>query len=98
VTRGSRGEKAPVTERELPPGEDFRDDEFADEADDGEPVRPCPACGAEMYEGADRCPGCGEYVVSGISRSRALPRWFWIGLAAALAAAIILAVSRFRAG
>ena len=57
--------------------EDFGDDEdaLADpegpqscdlDADDAEtPTIPCPNCGAEVPDMADRCPYCGDWIVQG---------------------------------
>ena len=60
--------------------------ELGDE-DQSETV-PCPACGAEIYDDADRCPSCGQYVTirqEGASSGR----WKWIVVLAVLAALAI---------
>lgn len=55
--------------------------------DDSVDVTICPACGAEVYEDAERCGACGQYLVrSQVARS-AVP-WWWIVLAIAAAATI----------
>jgi len=46
-------------------------------------VAPCPACGAEIYEDADRCGACGQYVTVRHS-SRAAGLWLWIVVALAI--------------
>ena len=41
--------------------EDWSEDDRP--ADDGTPETvPCPACGAEVYEDAERCPACGDWI------------------------------------
>ena len=41
------------------------DDDYAgfdtSDSDDNDTV-PCPACGAEIYDDAERCPECGHYL------------------------------------
>ncbi len=53
-------------------GSPFGDDDVGDAADfddedeaydDDTDVRPCPACGSEVYEESDVCPICGEYIL-----------------------------------
>ncbi|MBI3098629.1 MAG: hypothetical protein HYY93_10365 [Planctomycetes bacterium] len=56
---------------------DTRDDDPADTLD-------CPACGASIYEEAERCPRCGEYATPG--GSTGTPRWiFWTAVLCLLA-------------
>ncbi len=61
-------------------------DEF-DEEEDSTATTPCPACGIEIYEDAERCPHCGEYVVHGHSPWSGRPLW-WIVLGLAGMAAL----------
>ena len=57
---------------------DMEDDE--DDDDDGETcVLPGPACGAEVYEDAERCPHCGEYIVRRLQNWEGRP-WWWVVL------------------
>ena len=60
-------------------------DEFGYESESD--TLPCPSCGCEVYEDADRCPACGEYIS---------PRWAqtsnqstWLLAAAVIAIAAI---------
>lgn len=69
------------------PDDDFEDDEPDEwnlEADDDEEeetaVLPCPSCGAEVYEDAERCPVCGEFIIGRRLRAwEGRPTW-WIVL------------------
>ena len=74
----------------------MRDDDLDDEDDeDGETeVVPCPACGVEVYEEAERCPACGEYIVHSTSPWGGKPRW-WIVLGLLGIAAVIYALARW---
>jgi len=82
-------------------GDDDRDDtdwddteEWPDESDDEVDVRPCPACGVEIYEEAERCPSCGEYVVWSNSAFTGKPKWWvilgLIGIVAVIAALTLM--------
>lgn len=44
--------------------EDHREEpeEEAAEGEEGDDRVPCPHCGKEIYEEAERCPACGSYV------------------------------------
>lgn len=69
------------------------DEEFPGGDDPPVDVVPCPNCGAEVYEEAERCPACGDYIVHGGGRSawEGKPLW-WIllGLAGIGATVVIL--------
>ena len=77
----------------MPPPRDSDDDldpegpsrqDLRDLSDDDTDVTPCPACGADVYEDAERCPHCGAYIVPG----RAGAGWRrWVVIAAVLALA-----------
>lgn len=69
-------------------GDDARwdDDQAEDEADD-DATLPCPACGAAMFEEADRCPACGDYVTPG-GRPSARPPWVILTAIVCLVAAV----------
>jgi len=76
-----------------------RDDELEDEGPqdidleepgDGESLTaPCPACGAEVYEDADRCPACGEFISPRLAAGTRGGLW-WIVLGGAAGAAVVL--------
>lgn len=54
---------------------------------------PCPECGADIYDDAERCPACGQYVtIRSQGPWAAKPLW-WVLLAAAGASATICALS-----
>lgn len=64
---------------ELPPGEDFRNEEYPDEDDgEGTETRPCSKCRAPVYVDAECCPACGEYVTPGETTETAGGRWTWL--------------------
>lgn len=71
--------------------DDLEDREFPDEDDADDEVsetRPCPSCGADVYEDAVACPICGSYVSFSNSTWSHLS-WWWTGLGlAGLAAAL----------
>jgi predicted RNA-binding Zn-ribbon protein involved in translation (DUF1610 family) len=61
--------------------------------DDGETaVLPCPACGAEVYEDAERCPRCGEYIVRRLRGWEGRP-WWWVPLGLLGIGAVIWALA-----
>lgn len=62
MVRDERSEKALEDE-----GPDDADVAELGEKGDSETV-PCPSCGAQIYEDADRCPKCGKYVTIGEPR------------------------------
>ncbi|MCA9026639.1 MAG: zinc-ribbon domain-containing protein [Planctomycetaceae bacterium] len=55
-------------------------------------LRPCPSCGAEIYEDAEQCPYCGEYVVWSNSAFSGKPLW-WIILGLIGMVAVITALT-----
>ncbi len=66
------------------PDEELNDWEYPDEDDEDtqSDTRPCPNCGADVYEDAEQCPVCGQYITSG-SRSlwaRRSAWWILLGL------------------
>ena len=68
---------------------DYYDDYDEDDSND---VRPCPACGAEIYEDSLRCPACGNYITFGsLGPWSGRPLW-WIVLGALGVAALIAAL------
>ena len=45
------------------PFDDYDTDEYEDDDyDESSELRPCPVCGAEIYEDSLRCPVCGNYI------------------------------------
>ena len=69
--------------------DDYDDDYDEDDSND---VRPCPACGAEIYEDSLRCPSCGNYITFGsLGPWSGRPLW-WIVLGALGVAALIAAL------
>ena len=59
-------------------------DDWNDDWEDPEPdadedaveLVPCPSCGEQIYEDAEKCPHCGEYVVHSNSAFAGRPFWF----------------------
>ena len=51
---------------------------------------PCPLCGEEIYENADRCPICGEYVVGGVGRRPRGSLWRIVLILISIALAIYI--------
>ncbi|TWT29240.1 hypothetical protein KOR34_52950 [Posidoniimonas corsicana] len=78
------------SDRPLPDDEEPDDDYYDD--DEAELVD-CPACGAPVYEEAERCPVCGEYITHSTSPWSGRPTW-WValGLAGILAMIVVLAL------
>ena len=56
--------------------------------DDDSPVVPCPECGADVYEDAERCPRCGQYITPRTAGGG--KTWLWAILIALLVAALTL--------
>jgi predicted RNA-binding Zn-ribbon protein involved in translation (DUF1610 family) len=48
---------------------------------------PCPNCGEDVWEEAERCPHCGEYITPGIGSDR---KPWWVIVAAILALLAVL--------
>ncbi len=75
-----------------PEFEDKSWDRFDDECDwdesdfDSDEVEtlPCPSCGQEIYEEAQRCPECGAYMTPGSALR--VPAWIWVGVTLGLVA------------
>jgi len=64
-----------------------------DEADDGDfsETRPCPSCGASIYEDTERCPICGDYIVASSAALAGWPWWFIVlGLIGLVAVILVL--------
>lgn len=52
-------------------------DDYGDE--DDEPTIPCPYCGREIHEEAERCPECGTYISAEDSPPPRKPWWIVVG-------------------
>lgn len=62
------------------------DDLDGDEPDaDEDATAPCPRCGADIYDDAERCPRCGNYLSAEDAPRRPRPLWVVVGALAALA-------------
>ncbi|QDV34785.1 zinc-ribbon domain-containing protein [Tautonia plasticadhaerens] len=79
------------------PDDDWDDDDDPDldgdedEEDDGETaVLPCPSCGAEVYEDAERCPSCGDFIARRRLRGWEGRPWWWVALGLVGIGALIL--------
>ncbi len=57
------------------------------------PTEPCPSCGREVADTADKCPYCGDWIVPGAGGARRTP---WFTLIVCLALAIVLAWAIMR--
>jgi hypothetical protein len=70
------------------------DDDNVDDDDDGATLtRPCPSCGLEVYEDAERCPICGDYITPNWSALQGMPwRWIVMGLLGFVAVLMALMV------
>jgi len=70
---------------------DWYDDEYSDSGDSSETL-PCPECGADVYEDAERCPACGQYITPGSGNLWAGRSPWWIILGLLGIAAVVLAL------
>jgi hypothetical protein len=61
----------------------LEDGDWPDEEDD-EPTVPCPYCGSEIHEEAQRCPHCENYLSSEDSPPPPKPWWLVLGAVACL--------------
>lgn len=75
--------------------EDFDEDDFDknegdfdDDADADEPTAPCPYCGREIHEDAQRCPYCDQYI-SAEDAPAGRKQW-WIVLGVVLCLLMVL--------
>ena len=69
---------------------DYTDDQDADEGDSL--THPCPECGTDVYEDAERCPACGEWITRRSSVWQGKPLW-WVILGVLGIIAVVLAFS-----
>jgi hypothetical protein len=78
-------------EDELDESED-PDESDQDSDEDLSRTVPCPSCGEDVYEEAERCPNCGEHITPGAATS-GRPKWLMIGVALALLAVVLWLMS-----
>jgi len=74
-----------------PEGPGIEDIDLQDE--EGTDVVPCPACGVDVYQSADRCPACGQFVVPGAGATSPGICWWWIVVALIMAAGLLWLVA-----
>jgi hypothetical protein len=76
--------------------DDVDDDDLDDESldDDTFDTVPCPACGSDVFEDAERCPICGEYITRETSAWSGRP-WWWIVLGAVGVVALVYSLVMF---
>ncbi len=73
--------------------EDDRDaplEQDVDADDEANEILPCPSCGQEVFEDAERCPYCGDWITPGSAGGRL--HWVWM-IAGVLALAAFITVS-----
>jgi hypothetical protein len=57
--------------------DDFDDEEWVDDVDDGESeCLVCPSCRAEVHEDTQQCPHCGDWITP-VYPERPLKGWVW---------------------
>ncbi len=55
-------------------------DDFDDYPDDEIPTLPCPYCGEDICEDAERCPYCENYISQEDAPPRGKPWWLVLGV------------------
>jgi len=50
---------------------------------------PCPVCGEEIFEDAERCPYCGQYVTPRLGGHSGWGKWLLFGLAILLISGVL---------
>lgn len=55
-------------------------EDFDDDADEDEPTVPCPYCGREIHEDAQRCPYCEQYISAEDAPAGPKPWWIVLGV------------------
>ncbi len=81
----------PLEDWEMPDPDDVSDDGSFDDvsADDAAlELVPCPRCGNDIYEEAERCNHCGEYITRSTSVLAGQPWWFVLLAVAGIGAVI----------
>ena len=71
-------------------GEEWGDDdtEYVPCEGDDDPTKPCPHCGKNIFDEAERCPECGEYI--SIEDMPAASKPLWIVLTAIVCLIFVL--------
>jgi hypothetical protein len=64
------------------------------EDDEGPGTIPCPYCGEDVYEDAERCPHCANYLSREDAPPRARPWWIILGALGVLAVVAMWVLSR----
>jgi hypothetical protein len=66
--------------------DDWDDDEGVEDwdQDNEQETYPCPYCGKEVYEDAERCPRCEKYISGEDATTTRKPWWFVVALVLAL--------------
>jgi hypothetical protein len=66
--------------------DDDWDDDVEDwDQDNEQETYPCPYCGEDVYEDAERCPNCDKYISDEDAPTTRKPLWFVVALVLALA-------------
>jgi len=65
-----------------------------DDDDDQVETVPCPECGAQVYEEAERCPYCGGYITSSTHPLKGRPLW-WVVLGVLGVVGLVIAICCF---
>ena len=66
--------------------EDLEDEESGDSRE----TSPCPHCGEDIYDDAERCPACGMYISDEDAPRRGWPAWMWIAAILALVVCVMM--------
>ena len=65
--------------------DDWNDDVEDWDQDNEQETYPCPYCGEDVYEDAERCPHCDKYISGEDAPPTRKPLWFVVALVLALA-------------
>ena len=60
------------------------DDDWEAEADESEDTCPCPYCGRQVYDDAERCPYCEQYLSGEDAPASPKSLWIVVGVVVAL--------------
>ena len=74
----------------------FDDDDDLDTSDlDNveETTLPCPACGEEIYDDAERCPQCGHYLTREDAPRSKPPVWIIVGAIVCIVIVVLWVIS-----